>query len=184
MDFLSSRWLTVVEVIFRLNKIKNGIPFTNNMSDVINTSLWSLMSSLVNLTISPAAWVDFFLVVFPFKATFPPPDSMCNVNILYRHRTVYDFSALENLKMIWWTWFYWPYILYDLLNSFVINFLNVICSYRPNNSSGRFVELSSTRLWIASYHNLTPLFPLRHRAWFKYFNDFLVSTFWLLFDNV
>ena len=39
MGFLYYIWITAVKVILWTNKIKNGIPFTKNMSTVINTYL-------------------------------------------------------------------------------------------------------------------------------------------------
>ena len=46
---------------------KNGTPFMNNISAVINTYLWSLLSYLGTLIRSPSTWVGLFLVVFPIK---------------------------------------------------------------------------------------------------------------------
>ena len=81
MAFLSSRCLTKVKVILWLNEIKNGSPLMNNMSAVINTSLWSLMSSLGILTMSPDTWIGFFLVVLHFKASMFLPQIACEMSI-------------------------------------------------------------------------------------------------------
>ena len=78
---MSSRWLNAVKVILRLNEIKNGIPFTKNISAVINTSLWSLTSSLEILTMTPATCIGFFLVVSPFKAAMLLTQIVCEMSI-------------------------------------------------------------------------------------------------------
>ena len=39
VDFISYIWINGAKIILRLNEIKNGIPFTKNISAVINTSL-------------------------------------------------------------------------------------------------------------------------------------------------
>ena len=66
MDFLSARRLTTVKVISKVSEINNGIPSTNNISAVINTSLWNFMSSLGIITIPPAPCIGVFLMIFPF----------------------------------------------------------------------------------------------------------------------
>ena len=95
IDFLSSRWLTALKLIFQLNKIKNGITFTNNMSAVINIYLWILTGSLGILTISPAMCIVFFLVVFPFKAEMFLPQIVCAISISW---------TVTGKSMIFWLW--------------------------------------------------------------------------------
>ena len=95
IDFLSSIFITKVKIIFWLNTIKNGIPFTKNMSSVINTSLWIFNSSLGMLTMSPDTWICFFLLVFPFKSATILPQIACEMSIYWN---------ITGKSMIFWLW--------------------------------------------------------------------------------
>ena len=75
-------------------KNKNCIPFTKNISDVINTYLWRLMSYLVILKMSLATWIDFLLVVFPFKAPIFPQIA-CAISISW------TFTGQSTTFCIW-----------------------------------------------------------------------------------
>ena len=97
MAFLYYIWPTAVKLILRLNEIKNGIKFMKNMFAVINNSLWSLMSSLGILNFSPATWIVFFLVVFPFKAAMFSPQIVCAMSISWNvtgQSMIYLFSTI------------------------------------------------------------------------------------------
>ena len=86
----------VVKVILQLNEIRNGISSTKNVSAVINTSLWSLKSSLGILTVSLATWIGFLLLVFPFKAKVFLPQIACTMSISW---TVKGQSMLFGFKI-------------------------------------------------------------------------------------
>ena len=105
MAFMSYRFLTALKVIFWINKIKNGIPFTNNMSAVINTSFLNLDEFLGDFKIFPCHVYWFLPSGLPFLSrNVFAPNSIYNVNILKHHRTVYDFLYLKNWLEIfnWW----------------------------------------------------------------------------------
>ena len=74
---------------------KNGIPFTNNISAVINTSFWSLTVSLEILTMFHDTWIGFFLVVFHFKAGMFLPQTACTISIYW---------IITGQSMICWIW--------------------------------------------------------------------------------